>query len=80
MVGHLNSFKYHEISMDVFSKKWGSEKLGCFWNSFSENNRNIYEVLEEITVKSPQWIMYPFFESKIKNLSSKNYICYETSN
>ena len=42
-----------------------------------ETYNRALDITPDIVVKSPQWIMYPFFESKIPNLKDKNYINYE---
>ncbi len=83
-VHHLTSMKYHETSMNVFIKKWGKGVPGIQWEAaMSEYEgpgeyRNALDITPDIVVKSPQWIMYPFFESKIADLKNKNYINYET--
>ena len=83
-IHHLNSLKHHEISMKVFIKKWGLGIPGMHWEgSMSEykgsgNYKKALDITPDIVVKSPQWIMYPFFENKIADLKNKNYINYET--
>lgn len=69
---HLKSMKYHEISMTTFIKKWGYGVPGMNWGNL--------DIDDSYVLKSPQWIMYPFFESKVPNLKDKNYINYETQN
>jgi hypothetical protein len=85
-VHHMNSLKFHEISQKVFIKKWGAGVPATHWedpmNQYegSGGYRNALEITPDITVKSPQWIMYPFFENKIPNLKDKNYINYNEIN
>ena len=82
-IHHLTSMKFHETSMSVFIKKWGKGIPGIRWEAAMDQYegpikfRTALEITPDIVVKSPQWIMYPFFESKIKNLKDKNYINYE---
>jgi hypothetical protein len=81
---HMKSMKFHETSMNVFIKKWGRGVPGIHWegpmNEYEgpETYKRALDITPDIVVKSPQWIMYPFFESKIPNLKDKNYINYET--
>jgi hypothetical protein len=42
-----------------------------------ETYASALEITPDIVLKSPQWIMYPFFETKIPNLKNKNYVNYE---
>lgn len=82
---HLTSMKYHEISMKAFIKKWGYGIPGIDWSAvmkvdWLQNCKCALDITPDIVLKSPQWIMYPFFESKIPNLKDKNYINYETEN
>jgi len=72
-VHHMTSMQYHNISMTTFIKKWGLGVPGLNWKSNLDIN-------SDHVLNSPQWIMYPFFESKIINLKSKNYVNYETQN
>ena len=80
---HMNSMRFHETSMKVFIKKWGRGVPGIHWegpmNEYEgpETYNRALDITPDIVVKSPQWIMYPFFESKIPNLKDKNYINYE---
>jgi hypothetical protein len=82
-VHHLTSMKFHETSMKVFIKKWGKGVPGMHWSGPMDQYegpgtyRTALDIGPEIVVKSPQWIMYPFFESKIADLKNKNYINYE---
>ncbi len=71
-INHLSSMKYHEVSMTAFIKKWGYGIPGMNWGEL--------DITADYVLKSPQWIMYPFFESKIPNLKNKNYINYEAQN
>lgn len=79
---HVESLKHHNTSMKVFIKKWGLGIPGIHWQSsvHSEGRRwkTALDIGPDIVVKSPQWIMYPFFERQIANLKDKNYIDYET--
>jgi hypothetical protein len=81
-IHHMNSIKYHEVSMNVFIKKWGYGVPGIRWSSSMNlpglSYKKALDMGPEYVVKSPQWIMYPFFESKIPDLKNKNYINYET--
>ena len=78
---HLKSLAHHKISMSTFIHKWGLGIPGIHWqSSVGTKDRRwncALDIGPDIMVKSPQWIMYPFFESKIKNLKDKNYIHYE---
>ena len=80
---HIKSMEHHNTSMNVFIKKWGLGMPGMHWGGglreYSDKRfRTALEITPDVVVKSPQWIMYPFFECKIKNLKDKNYINYET--
>lgn len=81
-IHHLNSMAHHETSMKVFIKKWGEGIPGVHWSCGMKvpglNYSTALEIGPEFVLKSPQWIMYPFFESKIADLKNKNYINYET--
>jgi len=80
---HIKSMEHHNTSMNVFIKKWGLGMPGMHWGGglkeYSDKRfKTALEITPDVVVKSPQWIMYPFFECKIKNLKDKNYINYET--
>lgn len=84
-IHHMKSMKYHNISMNTFIKKWGLGVPGIDWQGpMSEYKDGIYpsayDITPDVVLESPQWIMYPFFESKIPNLSKKNYVNYEAQN
>ena len=79
---HMKSLAHHNTSMSVFIKKWGLGIPGIHWeSSVGTKDRRwncALDIGPDIVVKSPQWIMYPFFERQIANLKDKNYIDYET--
>jgi hypothetical protein len=79
-INHMNSIRYHEVSMKTFIMKWGFGIPGMNWASpMTEYNgpfETALDITPDIVVKSPQWITYPFFECKIPNLKEKNYINY----
>lgn len=81
---HLKSLSYHNISMSTFIHKWGLGIPGIHWQaSVNTEDRKwncALDIEPDIVVKSPQWIMYPFFEGQIANLKDKNYINYEVQN
>lgn len=67
---HLNSFKYHRITKQLFIKKWGFDPEGYSdWN---------YETLKNLTPNFESFILYPYFESLIdeNTLKKLNYIIY----
>jgi len=78
---HMKSLAHHNTSMNVFIKKWGLGIPGIHWETSVRTKdmswRSALDIGPDIVVKSPQWIMYPFFEGKISNLKDKNYINYE---
>ena len=82
-IHHMTSLKFHETSMNVFIKKWGRGVPGIAWSASMnqyeglETYASALEITPDIVLKSPQWIMYPFFETKIPNLKNKNYVNYE---
>lgn len=78
---HMKSLEHHNTSMNVFIKKWGYGIPGIHWEGPIKTDvgyTTALEITPDIVLKSPQWIMYPFFESKIPDLKNKNYINYET--
>jgi hypothetical protein len=78
---HMKSLQHHNTSMNVFIKKWGYGIPGVHWEGQIKVDigyNTALEITPDIVLKSPQWIMYPFFESKIPDLKNKNYINYET--
>ena len=84
-IHHMKSLKYHSISMNTFIKKWGLGVPGIDWQGPMDEYKDgiyssAYDITPDIVLECPQWIMYPFFESKIPNLKNKNYINYETQN
>ena len=82
-IHHLESLKYHDISLKTFIKKWGWGIPGVGWvNPITQYEGPVqynmaYDIGPEFFIREPQWIIYPYFESKIKDLKSKGYINYE---
>ena len=64
---HLKSLKHHIKSSKVFYSKWSDIPI-TGWQNLPEIGFDY--------IKSPQWIMYPYFESAIDNLNNKNYMDY----
>lgn len=78
---HMKSLEHHNTSMNVFIKKWGYGIPGVHWEGQIKVDigyNTALEITPDFVLKSPQWMMYPFFESKIPDLKNKNYINYET--
>lgn len=68
---HMESIAYHETSMKIFNEKWPNIPIVKWTES------DVVYNLPSDYVKSPQWVLYPYFENSIEDLKNKNYFNYE---
>jgi hypothetical protein len=63
-ISHMESKKYHDISKNVYNKKWGHPPSD--WLNISEL-KNLHPLIDS-------YIMYPFFEKKVETLNKQKYV------
>lgn len=65
----FDSLPYHKVSLQVFERKWSV--TAAFWDQ-----PDFFSKASQIkTPNIPTFMMYPYFEKDINNLTEKGYIC-----